>query len=369
MSFTVAFRADASIEMGAGHVMRCLTLADALRTRGAKCVFICRSHIGNLSALIEARGYEVCLLPAVDRRSHFIIGSQSTYMDWLGTSWADDAAQTLKALSLRSSSVEWLVVDHYALDVRWELAVRKSCKYLMAIDDLADRAHDCDLLLDQNLGRKLEDYAQLVPVCCSVLTGPQYALLRPEFASLRIESLERRASSQKLSRLLISMGGMDKDNATGAVLAALGDVSLPAECRITVVMGSQAPWLESVSCQVDALPWQAELLIDVQDMASLMTQSDLAIGAAGSTSWERCCLGVPTVLVVLADNQRSGAQALQNAGCVVLLGEILDIPLRLKECIQTASDFMSEYVHRASLVTEGDGVEQVAKRMQACHAC
>lgn len=311
----VAFRADASLEIGTGHVMRCLTLADALREHGANCRFVCREQPGNLIACIRQRGYEVLVLPApnADCRP----SAMPAHAAWLGVPAALDASQTLAALG---AGVDWLVIDHYALDADWENALRPACRHLLVIDDLADRPHLADLLLDQNLGRREADYNALLPAHCRRLIGPQHALLRPEFAARRAASLARRQSGT-LRQLLVSMGGVDKDNATGLALAALPRDMLPADCRIVVVMGQHAPWRDAVAAQVTGLPWPTELRVAVADMATLIADSDLAIGAAGTSAWERCCLGLPTLTAVLATNQRAGAAALQEAGCVELLGD------------------------------------------------
>ena len=310
----INFRSDASLDIGTGHVMRCLTLADALQDRGATCCFICRSHHGNLLDLIRQRGFEAHALPFSEFSSTEDAaesGTLSPHTTWLGTDWATDAKQTLAVLG--KSSIDWLIVDHYTLDVRWERSLRGACHRLMVIDDLADRPHNCDLLLDQNLGRKAASYADLVPEDCTILAGPQYALLRPEFAELRSYSLERRASPQ-VKRLLITMGGVDRDNVTGEVLEGLKDCPLPDDCHITVVMGPHAPWLRHVQGQAKKMPWTTEIKVNVSNMARLMAESDVAIGAAGSTSWERCCLGLPSMIVALAANQQPIAKALDDAG-------------------------------------------------------
>jgi UDP-2,4-diacetamido-2,4,6-trideoxy-beta-L-altropyranose hydrolase len=294
--------------------MRCLTLADALRDCGAQCCFICRAHEGNLLDAIGRRGYVVQPLPCSG--VHSASGSsqgepESTYAAWLGAHWVADADQTITALG--SSQVDWMIVDHYAIDARWERRLRPYARHIMAIDDLADRSHDCDLLLDQNLGRSVSDYDHLVDRDSTVLVGPQYALLRPEFAKWRPYSLARRGKLE-LKHLLITMGGVDRDNVTGDVLVALKNCPLPRDCRITVVMGEHAPWKEQVSLIAKRLPWVTEVLFNVADMAQLLASSDVAIGAAGSSSWERCCLGLPSLIVVLADNQRFIAEALDAAG-------------------------------------------------------
>ena len=314
----VAFRADASLQIGTGHVLRCLTLADALRERGAWCSFVCRPHQGHLLALITQRGHQALALPELQESTQ-PNRNGTAHANWLGTDWSTDAQDTQKVLNahLDSQTVDWLVVDHYALDARWEEALRAQAKRIMVIDDLADRPHACDLLLDQTFGRQSADYIPLAPEGCALLCGSQYALLRPEFTALREYSLERRAQPV-LKELLIAMGGVDKDNVTGAVLHALQSCSLPADCRLTVVMGQTAPWLKDVQDLACAMPRPTRVLVGVGNMGQLMADSDLAIGAAGATSWERCCLGLPSIILVVADNQLKVAKGLEEAGAAVL---------------------------------------------------
>ncbi len=329
----IAFRTDASLQIGTGHVMRCLTLADALRERGAQSTFICRPHAGHLLDLIQRRGHTAkALAPADDA---FTAPADPTHAKWLGTDWASDAAQTQQALG--EQVVDWLVVDHYALDRRWEQTMRPHTRRIMAIDDLADRPHDCDLLLDQNLGRQAKDYGGLLSRHTQTLIGPPYALLRPEFAQWRELSLHRRAQPQ-LKNLLITMGGVDQTNATGQVLDALTHCELPADLRITVVMGPTAPWLSQIQAQATAMPRPTQVLAGVSNMAQLMAESDLCIGAAGSTSWERCCLGLPAIQLVLADNQKEAALALteMSAALSINLSTYFTTDLKLLiDCLDT----------------------------------
>ncbi len=346
--------------------MRCLTLADALRERGANCHFVCRSHPGNLLDLIRQRGHEAYPLPFAEDQiiSDDALGEPLlAHSSWLGTDWATDAQQTLAALG--AAPVDWLIVDHYGLDAHWERRLRPACRRLMAIDDLADRSHHCDLLLDQNLGRVTTDYSDLVPTGCTVLTGPKYALLRPEFPALRPDSLARRATPQ-LKNLLIAMGGIDKNNATVKVLDVLKNCSLPVDCRITVIMGAQAPWLEQVRALVAQLPWPTEVRVNISDMARVMADSDLAIGAAGSTSWERCCLGLPTLLVVLAENQWAGARALQTQGAALLIGEPSVIQQKLAATLTPllTGQHLAEMSFAARAVTDGQGACRVVQHME-----
>lgn len=365
----VAFRVDASLEIGSGHVMRCLTLANGLKANGAQCHFISREHPGHLLELIRENGHEVTSLPSVNffAASGNTIEPQLDHAEWLGCNWQADSLHTSNAL--RNTRSDWLVVDHYAIDKRWESAMAPYYDKLLVIDDLADREHQSDLLVDQNLGRKLVDYTGLVPEHCKLLVGPSYALLRPEFAKLRYYSLLRRKGHPDLRELLITMGGVDKINATCLILHALKRSALPKDCRITVVMGSAAPWLRSVREIADEMPWTTEVVFDIRDMARLMADSDLAIGAVGGTSWERCCLGLPTLMVLLADNQKLSAYALDEIGAAVLVGSTASIEERLPKMIlgliQSKSYIPMGLV--ASSIVEGTGITSIIKLMEMTH--
>ncbi|RAZ91732.1 UDP-2,4-diacetamido-2,4,6-trideoxy-beta-L-altropyranose hydrolase [Mesorhizobium hawassense] len=355
----IAFRTDASIDIGTGHVMRCLTLADALRERGAESLFICRLHNGHLMKLIAARGYTAVALPKLP-----VAGIKACAVPphayWLGTDWARDAQETRQAIG----AVDCLVVDHYGLDCRWEEGLHPACRYLMVIDDLADRPHHCDLLLDQSLGRTRGDYDGLLGDHAITLFGPNYALLRPEFSELRAESLARRVQP-KLEHLLVTMGGVDKENVTGSVLDALDDGTLPPNLRITVVMGPHAPWIDQVRIRAAAMRHPTRVLVGTSDMARLMAESDLAIGAAGSTSWERCCMGLPSFVLVLADNQHTVAEALQGSGAVVALQKPSQVVRHLEERLVsgTVGQFLLDLSNAAASVTDGEGVTRIADRM------
>lgn len=363
----VAFRADASLQMGTGHIMRCLTLADALAARGADCQFICREHPGNLIGHIRSKGYLVHTLsvhnePLAEGLPSGDLPSLA-HSHWLGATQEQDAG--ICAAVLAPLQPDWLIVDHYALDARWERALKPHYRRLMAIDDLADRPHACDLLLDQTFGRDAEDYRALVANSCQLFCGSQYALLRPEFAALRSYSLKRRAKPQ-FKQLLITMGGVDKDNATGQVLEALHSCPLPTDCQITVVLGTTAPWLAEVEQLAQDMRWPTQVKVGVSDMAQLMADSDLAIGAAGATSWERCCLGLPTIMLVLADNQRNVAQGLERAGAVQVLQRPQAIPdslPRLLNSLCSSPALQAEMSEAAARITDGHGVTTVIQHL------
>lgn len=361
----VVFRADASLQIGTGHVMRCLTLADALTARGADCQFICREHQGHLIEQIRHKGYRTHALPVVAEASQSASDTpQPAHAAWLGSSQEQDAADC--ALILAEVKPDWLIVDHYALDAQWELALKPSYRQLMVIDDLADRPHVCDVLLDQTFGRDAEDYRAWVPASCRLLCGSQYALLRPEFTALRPYSLGRRTKPQ-LRQLLITMGGVDKDNATGQVLEALRTCPLPAGCEITVVVGSTSPWLAEVEEQAQGMPWPTMVRVGVSDMARLMADSDLGIGAAGATSWERCCLGLPTIMLVLADNQIEVARGLERAGAawIIEMGKVVaeQLPRLIAPLIAQPSALLT-MGQSAARIVDGCGAETVARLLE-----
>ncbi|KTG16106.1 MULTISPECIES: UDP-2,4-diacetamido-2,4,6-trideoxy-beta-L-altropyranose hydrolase [unclassified Guyparkeria] len=358
---TIVFRTDASLQIGTGHVMRCLTLADALRGQGRECHFICREHPGHLVDAIRERGFPVHVLPVSEEQ-----GGQSAagpaHAPWLGASWETDARQTAEVLQGLHPS--WVVVDHYALDARWEATVRPQGTGLMVLDDLADRSHQADVLLDQNLGRQAGDYGGLVPEDCRLLIGPRHALLRPEFAQLREDSLRRRRRSPRLKRLLVSMGGMDKDNVTGKVLDALRAAPLPSDLQIDVVMGGNAPWLRQVQDQAAAMPRPTRVMVDIPDMAQRMAEADFAIGAAGSTSWERCCLGLPAVMVVLAENQRGIAAALAVADACICLDDadgLAELPERWNEWTRPGT--LRAMSRASASITDGQGAARVCQQL------
>lgn len=301
----VIVRADASLAIGSGHVMRCRTLADELRRRGHAVVFACRPLAGHLLDLLRGGGFETRALP----------------LEPPGASGLEpvDAARALAdaeaTLQLAGGTADWVVVDHYGLDARWEAVARRAGARVLALDDLADRMHDCDMLLDQNPG-DASRYAHRVAPGTQVLAGAEWALVRPEFAALRAASLARR-QRPVLERLLVFLGGGD---ATAAVECALAGVlaSGIAWRHVDVALGSSAPGADAVARRLQAFP-SACLHVQTEQMARLMADADLAITASGSVTWEKCCLGLPSVVAVLADNQEVIAAELRLRGAAVVL--------------------------------------------------
>ncbi|MCU4482539.1 UDP-2,4-diacetamido-2,4,6-trideoxy-beta-L-altropyranose hydrolase [Acinetobacter ursingii] len=353
------FRADASLYIGSGHVIRCLTIADALNKHGHKSYFICRQHQGNLIAFVRERGYTVYVLPEPTLNNSDIL---SEYQRWLGVTEQQDAQETLEIL--KEHTVDWMIVDHYGLSVIWQQSIRQQVKRIVAIDDLANRSHDADIILDCGLANTSSDYAKLNKRKGLYLTGPNYALLRPEFREQRLwlEQHPKVYNHEKL-RILVNLGGIDKDNLTNTVLQTLLNGSQLKYLSVTVVMGVNAPSKDLILEQSKKLPFINKVLINANNMAELMVEHDLAIGAAGSTAWERCCLGLPTIMICMADNQKMIAKDLHDLGVAISL-EQAEINKKLLQALQQLDQERLKRMSQQALnVTNGLGVDLLLQIM------
>ncbi|MHB8482288.1 MAG: UDP-2,4-diacetamido-2,4,6-trideoxy-beta-L-altropyranose hydrolase [Nitrospiria bacterium] len=312
----IVIRTDASIQLGSGHVMRCLTLADALRDNGAKVSFICRKLRGNLCDFIEGKKYQIYRLP---ENQNIIDDVNKDKQILKNRNYSDcpmDTNETQSILKNWGETIDWLIIDHYVLGNEWETQMRPYVKKIMVIDDLANRSHNCDLLLDQNMYKNMETrYDGLVPRNCKKLLGPQFALLRPEFKAAR-KNLRTRDGNIK--RILIFFGGTDPTNETQKALEAI-QVLNKTDIDVDVVVGASNPHKEQIS-RICANLQNTSYHCQVENMAELMVMADLAVGAGGSTTWERCCLGLPSIIIVVAKNQERIAMALEDAGTVWNLG-------------------------------------------------
>jgi UDP-2,4-diacetamido-2,4,6-trideoxy-beta-L-altropyranose hydrolase len=339
--------------------MRCLTLADALKTRGAKCEFIMRGHVGNLCDFVEGRGYSVRRLP---QRATPLADDGITHAKWLGTSWQDDSRETAAAMSASDSLADWLIVDHYAIDERWENALRSSATRIMVIDDLADRRHDCDVILDQNLiaGNPVR-YAALVPPSARVLSGPRFALLQLVYAQLHDRIPPRTGA---IRRMNIFFGGADVDDLTGnalsAVLAVAGDA---LEIDVVLARGSLHP--DTVYALASEYS-NVHVHTALHSLAPLLARADFGIGGAGTTSWERLCVGLPTLLITVAENQKPIAEELDRLRLAEWFGhgpgtDWDALRRRLEDILRAESD--TERSARCRAAVDGKGCERVIAAM------
>jgi UDP-2,4-diacetamido-2,4,6-trideoxy-beta-L-altropyranose hydrolase len=330
----IVVRTDGSRRLGSGHVTRCLTLANELKRRGANVRFLCRELSGDGRGYIERAGFTVSG-----------VGGSGTV--------ADDARACLELLAERP--VDWLIVDHYEFDEDWERTLRGGARRILAIDDLA-RRHDCDAVLDQNwhADRTTGRYAGLVPDDCQQLLGPRFALLQPDYAQLRTAMPPR---TPQVNNVLVFFGASDATDETSKALEALSAAEF-AHWTVDVVIGADHPNAERVVALVKARP-RTRLHRSLPSLAPLMKCADLALGAGGTTTWERLCLGVPSLVTTLADNQEAVTTPLASAGYVRWIGSA---PGTSSKAYMSALRAPPVAAHLEPLV-DGFGTKRVAEHL------
>ncbi len=354
----VLFRADASAAIGTGHVMRCLTLADVLRDDGVNCRFACREISPPLEKHIAAAGYTVEILP---QRLYDAGAKRDTgaHAEWLQASWQDDAADTAKIVE--ECDIDRIFVDHYALDARWEEAIMAHGVRIAVIDDLADRRHNCDILVDQNFhDETLKRYGDLTPEGCHLLLGPRYALLRLEFC--RARRTPRRFAG-KAKRILVAFGGIDAANLTSLALDALVQVTAP-DGGVDVIIGGGHARQTELEARCRERGWRFHVQTD--RMAELMMEADVAVGAGGGMLWERAATGLPSIAIPVAENQREQVAAAARHGLLRAVEPVgLSGPELSRHIADLAEDsVMRERMSKACLATvDGLGARRVARRI------
>lgn len=316
-ALNVFVRTDSSVKIGSGHVMRCITLANELKKHGAAITFICRELPGNLCGFIKDKGFSVRLLPPVEWKDEEEIFTNN---NWLGTIWADDAEETLHQIE-GQSEIDWLIVDHYFLDRRWESLMRPRVSKILVIDDLANRPHDCDVLLDQNLYINMEQrYTGLVPHHCKKLLGPQYALLRPEFREAKEIT---RVRDGKVNNIMVFFGGTDPTDETSKTLEAIKLIN-DSNIKVNVIVGNSNCKREEIRKMCLTME-NVNFHCQIDNMAEMLVQTDLVIGAGGSSTWERSFLGVPSITIIAAENQVEITEAVASAGATLSLGWFYEV--------------------------------------------
>jgi UDP-2,4-diacetamido-2,4,6-trideoxy-beta-L-altropyranose hydrolase len=289
---TVLFRCDGGPELGIGHVMRCRALAAAFRDQGWSSAF------------------------AMSQASAQLFGGDDTVVVADGVA---GAAATRAAMIARNAGC--LVVDHYGLDAEFERQAANTGALVLAVDDLANRAHDCDLLVDSNPVRTASNYAEHTTERTQLLLGARYALLRPEFAELRRTTDDTVRLTPR--RLLAAPGGADPGNISSLLLDTVPQLRA-AGLDMTLIVGNANPRQADLVARGRAIG--AEVVCDPRNAVALMAAADIAISGAGTTCLEFACLGIPTVALILADNQRAVAKALSDAGAA----RVLDAASRLE---------------------------------------
>lgn len=343
----ICFRTDASVEVGSGHVMRCLTLAEELSFQSNHAFFICRDLPGNMNSLLTQKGFTVYTLPSTPKELH---------------NWEEDAILTREVLE-NERIIDWLVVDHYGLGHAWEEMLKPYVGQIMVIDDLANRNHACDLLLDQNLYDDMKKrYHGLVPNTCLQLLGPKNSLLRKEFAQVR-KVLRRREG--KVRRILVSFGGSDPTNETFKVLKAIQMLELK-NITTNVVVGAANQYSQEILTLCNQME-NTIFYSDVDHMAMLIADADLAVGAGGTTTWERCCLGLPALIISVAENQEAIAKIVHRQRIGLYLGKSQDVSVeyiaeQLLRCLKNFR-MIKRLSGNALKIVDGNGVLRVINKM------
>ena len=344
---TIFVRVDSGYDIGFGHAIRCLSLAQTLKKMNFEICFISKKERGNISKLFEDKGFTVYYI----QNSY----SKSKKNDII----KNDVNQTVKIITKHKAKSSWIIVDHYDLDFKWEKSLRKFVDKIIVIDDLA-RKHDCDLLLDQNYNKNLKTrYSKLVPKKCIKLLGPKYALLRGEFLILR-KSVKPR---KNFKRILVSFGGSDPTNETGKVLSAIKILKTNKQfLEVNVVIGKSDKNKHKIKQLCNSIP-NAKLYESVYNIGKLMCKADLAVGAGGSSTLERLCLGLPSIVSIIATNQEESTMALGKKGYIINVDSAKNLTIKkYVEIFENLDVKKLQSISRNSLkVVDGKGGMRVAK--------
>jgi UDP-2,4-diacetamido-2,4,6-trideoxy-beta-L-altropyranose hydrolase len=343
----VVFRVDASASIGTGHALRCETLAKALLLHGAECTFVSRFWVDGIRLSPEIKHLHLRSVPASSK-------------NWLGVSEETDAVEFRE---IAGSHFDWIVTDHYFISEVWERHIRTASKNLLVIDDLANRRHDCDILLDQNLVEAYESrYETLINSDAQTLLGPKFALLREQFKPAHEMAV---AKSGEISNLLVFYGGGDPTGETLKVAGILGEL-VESGLKVKFLVGSANQHREKLRRQISEFK-NAAYFESVSDIVPLLNDSDLCLCAGGTFTWERFSLGVPAIVTAIAENQLGIAKFLGVAGLQVFLGsskevsaaDILESVIRLRKEPNVVHDFSV----RGLSIVDGRGAERVVALM------
>ena len=300
----ILIRADANSIIGTGHLSRMLALCETASKMGHLCCFVICVPSRDVKQKIQNAEHRIF---EISSKGNSKKNGEETLSRIIFQE--HDAQQT--ALAIKWFEPTWVIVDHYGLDFEWYQTINAYCENIMTVDDLANRSLGCDVILNQNLGISPTQYSGLLKENCEVLLGPRFALLRDEFSNWRDISVSRRINPI-VKNVLITMGGSDYSNITLSVLKILSDSANSMHCRFTVVTGVSYIHGSNLKAFCEKSKLKIKLLSDIQNMAEVMAEADLCIGAGGSTSWERCCLGLPTIAISIANNQDAITDELHN---------------------------------------------------------
>ncbi len=335
------FRVDSSLQIGTGHVVRTLVLAEVLRKKGCSILFITRVDEGNVVSMIREEGYPVEQLP-----------SASPFNE------EDDFIETQKIISKQSQKPDWVIVDHYGISITWEKKTRDFSSNILVMDDLENRQHDCDVLLDPNLKKDFHlAYTSLIPARCHKLIGPTFALLKKEFKE---ERQKLKKNFEGIKNVLVFFGGIDKNFDAKNAIIALKDLSY---LNINIVIGKSNPHLEEIKNYQKIAP-HIKIHFNPPSLSKLMAAADIYVGGGGSVTWERCCLGLPSIVIAVATNQKATAELMAAKEYIYYLGSAesvssFKIRKTFDDLVMNPQKCESLSIRSSELV-DGDGAERVA---------
>jgi UDP-2,4-diacetamido-2,4,6-trideoxy-beta-L-altropyranose hydrolase len=341
---------DGSAQIGLGHLMRCLTLAQSMQSRGLAAHFISRSLPDDFASQLHALGIPMHeLTDPVAALDPYAIDAER------------DSSETAGVIKRHGHQKCCLVVDHYGISASWEQRLRAHVTLIVVIDDMANRHHDCDLLIDQTHAGSTQRYEHLVPTHCERLCGSQFALLREEFGRYRNQAIEKRSRKlQPPCSVLLSLGGGDATAAIGRILSLLKQMPAGAITLRVLAAGGNA---EQINSLAGSMTLPITVLTQVRNMAEQYLASDVAIGAAGTSSWERACLGLPTLMYVLADNQREIAKATDEAGAATIVNDATLLASLM--ALLNDPDLYQRQAAAALSICDGQGTGRVTDRILA----
>ncbi len=363
---SVLFRTDASRSIGGGHVIRCLALADFLKDKGWITFFACRNLPGNLFQTIQERGHELLALASPSEEA--ILQNEINPDDFeknLGVSWERDAQELENILKQWDKKPHWLVVDHYSLDKSWESKLRTSVERIFVIDDITNRIHDCDLLLNHTPLSTREKLPQnLFSGKTKLLLGFPYALLTKDYQQ---NTQAKEFSSGTIKRIFIFYGSADASNETSKAISALLELNNRG-IEVDVVIGTANPYRNLIETQLKQLP-KAKLHVQIPSLAPLMKKADLAMSAGGSVIYELLLSGVPTLVTTTADNQLDSIRYLNKLNYLDWLGHAGSVDLsqlksKLDHFFSSPTDLIEKSRQGQQLV-DGKGVERVVNIMES----
>ena len=357
-------RVDASPIIGGGHFSRCLSLAQALVNQGSRVYFLCRFIDKQFAKQIFDIDASLLTLPPP---KSIMTKSSHSVESWLCTSEEEDIEDCKKLINHDEKFA--IIVDHYAIGKKWSTIARKMSDRVVFFDDLANRELDVDFIINQNVGWKPSDYINLVDRKTNLLLGPSYALLANNYSTLREKALTRSLSFDRQLKVLVAFGSSDPDNITCQVVKVLSMLSSKLNIVVTIVIGNLNKNVQEIKMLCSSSKGLVRYIECRNNLAEDYLAHDIVIGGAGVSSLERCCLGVPSIIIPIADNQKHSARVLGEKK-VGLIVEKVDhsLAVQIKEKLMFVKELSTykEMSNNCMKICDGLGSYRVATILRKC---